>query len=586
MHQLPSITKTIRLLDGISASLPDGGSASNQPGSSALQRRLLNACTTLLLLSPAPSSGKETNELLNVILGRVEDPRPKVRKAAWGSLVEICMVLSEDNIHETTDEGQATKFRQHLMTQRKGLVNKIWTFCHNVLTSKKKRKLDTMELVHVLTFLENAVPYCESETCVKFGEVCLTLLASSDGNADMVRQSLSTSLSCLEVPQQSPEGEVTMAKFASRALAFLLQHRPNADSAVLVYARCLLSCMGHMAGNTHQQEGVVGVESKLLAFKLLPQVMKSMLHLCDTSGEGIAESCGAEFNQLLSRIMTIIVSAAYGKVGHEQLSRVATETIPQCIPVVQEALHIQYRNGWGSILPGGYATFTISLAVALLEWDSKDKEEEERNLRSHVKSMVLALLRLRQDVEKDGTARNAVEYATSTIVRGMGVELFMALVDFVDEDSDAGQNNSTVLSCTTGGGIRDDRAWLLPLLKQSAPLLASESTMELPVFTESCTTKTHLSFFQGRVLNLARRCDAASADGHRTAAEASIQKSRVVELWALLPAFCLHPMDMKENFAALAKTMMKALGDNSRYPKLIVSLCNLFQSYQLYIDCF
>ena len=253
------------------------------------------------------------------------------------------MVASEDNIHETMDEGQATKFRQHLMIQRKGLVNKIWTFCHNVLTSKKKRKLDTMELVHVLTFLENAVPYCESETCVKFGEVCLTLLASSGGNADMVRQSLSTLLSCLEVPQQSPEGEVTMTKFASRALAFLLQHRPNADSAVLVYARCLLTCMGHMAENTHQQEGGGGgVESKLLAFKLLPQVMKSMLHLCDTSGEGIAESCGAEFNQLLSRIMTILVSAAYGKVGHEQLSRVATETIPQYIPVMQETGNVAY----------------------------------------------------------------------------------------------------------------------------------------------------------------------------------------------------------------------------------------------------
>ena len=110
--------------------------------------------------------------------------------------------------------------------------------------------------------------------------------------------------------------------------------------------------------------------------------------------------------------------------------------------------------------------------------------------------------------------------------------------------------------------------------------------MELPVFTESCTTKTHLSFFQGRVLNLARRCDAASADGHRTTAEASIQKLRVVELWALLPAFCLHPMDMKENFAALAKTMMKALGDNSRYPKLIVSLCHLFTKLSTIIDCF
>eukprot|EP00956_Cyclotella_meneghiniana_P023373 scaffold45452_cov30-Cyclotella_meneghiniana.AAC.1 len=88
--------------------------------------------------------------------------------------------------------------------------------------------------------------------------------------------------------------------------------------------------------------------------------------------------------------MTILVSAAYdGKedVQHEQLSRVAMETVPQCIPVVQEALHIQYRNVWGSILSGGYATFTTSLAVALLEWDNKEEEDEETKLRSYVKSM-------------------------------------------------------------------------------------------------------------------------------------------------------------------------------------------------------
>eukprot|EP00956_Cyclotella_meneghiniana_P043545 scaffold275341_cov129-Cyclotella_meneghiniana.AAC.1 len=154
----------------------------------------------------------------------------------------------------TATTAAAKKFRQHIMMQRKGLVRKIWTFCHTVLTSKKKKRSDT-ESIHVLTFLENAVPYCENETCLKFAEVCLTLLASTGViTADMVRQSLSTLLSCLEVPQRSPEGG----------------HRPNADSAILVYARCLLTCMGHMAGqNSTQQQGGV-FESKLLAFKLLP----------------------------------------------------------------------------------------------------------------------------------------------------------------------------------------------------------------------------------------------------------------------------------------------------------------------------
>lgn len=153
----------------------------------------------------------------------------------------------------------------------------------------------------------------------------------------------------------------------------------------------------------------------------------------------------------------------------------------------------------------------------------------------------------------------------------MGIELFLSLVDFVDEDdlADVKQRKHESLSTTTGGGIRDDRAWLLPLLKQSAPSTSDITSAE--IITLSATSKSHLSFFQGRVLNLARRCDAASADGHRTAVEASIQKSRVIELWALFPAFCIHPLDMNANLAALAKTVVKALGDHSRYPKLIVS---------------
>jgi ribosomal RNA-processing protein 12 len=89
---------------------------------------------------------------------------------------------------------------------------------------------------------------------------------------------------------------------------------------------------------------------------------------------------------------------------------------------------------------------------------------------------------------------------------------------------------------------------------------------------DDCTAlKTHLSFFQGYVLNLARKCDAATADGHRTAAEISIQKARVVELWSLFPSFCVYPIDMKENFESASKTVLKAIGDYVRYPALIVS---------------
>jgi ribosomal RNA-processing protein 12 len=241
---------------------------------------------------------------------------------------------------------------------------------------------------------------------------------------------------------------------------------------------------------------------------------------------------------------------------------------------LQQALQIKYRAAWGSILSGGYATFVATLANCLLENNGAtssggdDSSDLEGKLQSWIKTLISSLLRLHGDIEKDNTSRTAVEYAVSTVVRGVGVELFLSVVDFVDDDIDNESGAKKKSPSTTGGGIRDDRAWLLPLMKQSSSGTALPSSSH-----GALTSKTHLSFYQGRVLNLARRCDAASADGHRTAAEISIQKSRVIELWSLFPSFCVHPLDMKENFSTVAKTVVKALGDHGRYPKLIPIVC-------------
>jgi ribosomal RNA-processing protein 12 len=256
------------------------------------------------------------------------------------------------------------------------------------------------------------------------------------------------------------------------------------------------------------------------------------------------------------------------------LHRLSLETLPLCIPIVKRALQIQCRSSWGSILSGGYAKFTLTLARHLLEatpMPSSDAEFRDQ-VSSWVRTLVLSLLRLHDDVAKGGgAARTAVEYATSTIIHGMGVESFLGVVDFVDEDGDGGgvvtkKKSLSSSSTTTGGGIREDRAWLLPLMKQSAAGTGSRNAA-----ADDITSRTHLSFFQGNVLNLARKCDAASADGHRTAAESSIQKARVVELWSLFPMFCVYPLDVKENFGSVAKIVVKALGDHGRYPKLVVS---------------
>eukprot|EP00571_Detonula_confervacea_P014457 CAMPEP_0172305402 /NCGR_PEP_ID=MMETSP1058-20130122/6707_1 /TAXON_ID=83371 /ORGANISM="Detonula confervacea, Strain CCMP 353" /LENGTH=1524 /DNA_ID=CAMNT_0013016997 /DNA_START=113 /DNA_END=4687 /DNA_ORIENTATION=+ len=640
-HQFGTLSRMLRMFVALGYALPgvvsgaaDGrkkkGKQQQQQqqgtGANALLRQLLKVSTTLLLVAP-PSMSSSTKEkelarlLHSTIVPMFHDVRPKVRKAAWGCGMEIVVVAcasassSFNNVSDMSDDGKQNDIVKKVQNQRKTIADFLWEYCHAITSNYSPGSKETSsKLIHVLRFLSSALPFADDVRIrIRFGEGCLKLMNGGDAAAEgggkknkskgevsmeVIKETLLTLLSCLEMTEQEQQeledsivGTTTataseeMPKFAARSLAFLLQHRPNSANssyngdANVVYGRCLLACMERMLG---KDNSIVGQDdnvpaSKLLAMKLLPNVLTSMLHLCDApaaEGDGNdthSETCGSEFNQFVSRMIPIVVSYLDGNTTNAKLHRVALEILPQCISIVQQSLQIQYRSAWGSILSGGYATFTSTLANCLLQKKQssaaggEDDSELESKLLSWVKTCVLSLLRLHDDVTKDGVARTAVEYATSTIIRGMGVELFLTVVEFVDEDDSSGKKN---LSSSTGGGIRDDRAWLLPLMKQSAATTTSSST------AAGVTSKTHLAFFQGHVLSLARKCDAASADGHRTAAEISIQKSRVVELWSLFPAFfCVYPLDMKENFGMVAKTVVKALGDHERYPKLIPIIC-------------
>jgi len=626
-------------------------SSSGVTGSNALLRQLLKVSTTLLLVAP-PSTvpEKDLAKLLhNTIVPMFHDVRPKVRKAAWGCGMEIVMVASSssNNTSEGNTSNNSSEIVKRYQQHRKNIADFLWEYCHAVITGYSPTSSSSSETsgkaMHVLRFLNASLAHADDARIrIRFGEDCLALLGQDDDDkskskkkkggggvsVEVVKETLATLLSCVEMTEREQEtmedsllgggssstmtaaaamgGAQEMPKFAARSLAFLLQHRPNAamannhaggEDVNVVYARCLSACMERMMGKATNGEEEDVPPPKLLAFKLLPNVITSMLHLCeataaspdDGGGRGNnninnnnhAESCGSEFNRFLSRTIPIVASylGATTKANNAKLHRVALEILPQCIPILsQQAVNIKYRNAWGSILSGGYATLTSSLAACLLNERGSEEEEKEdlseliQKLESWIKSLVTSLLRLHDDVKKDNTARTAVEYAMSTIIRGMGVELFLSVVEFVNDDADdedgtrKANNNNT----TTGGGIRDDRAWLLPLMKQSAATTTATAGTGIDV---AVTSRTRMSFFQGRVLTLARKCDAASADGHRTAAEVSIQKARVVELWSLFPAFCVCPMDVKENFGTVAKTVVKALGDHGRYPKLIPIIC-------------
>jgi hypothetical protein len=630
-------------------------------GANALLRQVLKVSTTLLLIAPpvgtasGGTSEKDLARLLHsTIVPMFHDLRPKVRKAAWGSAMEIIVVASSSSSSSASsctslvggdddaDTNGVIVVARRIQRQRRVVADFLWEYCHAVVSKYsssggggggKSSKEISSKVIHVLRFLSSSLPYADdSRIRVRFGEICQSTLAEvggGGGSLEVVKEIIMVLLSCLETSereQESHEDDTAAAKggdgetsnFASRCLAFLLQHRPSGandpgshdgvDDVNAVYGRCLLACVERMLGRTANDDGGGHRDdvpaSILLAMKLIPNVLTSMLNICEAScgsaksnGRGTGgngdgsdhyDSSGSAFNRFVSQVIPIVVSYLDRRnTNNVKLHRVSLETLPLCIPIIQRALQIQYRSAWGSILTGGYATFTLTLARHLLERRltpssssgtasnvNDDDPELNDQLFSWLRALVLSLLRLHDDVAKGGgAARTAVEYATSTIIRGMGVELFIGLVDFVDEDGDGGGTKKEALSSssTTGGGIRDDRAWLLPLMKQSVAVNGSSS-----VTTNDITSKTHLSFFQGNVLNLARKCDAASADGHRTVAEASIQKARVVELWSLLPIFCVYPLDVKENFGSVAKTMVKALGDHGRYPKLIVSIvCRL-----------
>jgi len=597
-------------------------------GPNALLRQVMRTSVAALAASSALEGVRE-KDLARLLHGTLvpvlHDGRPKVRKAAMGCAVEIVLLANaKEAVREEEEEmseeerQQRSQWRRRRQQGRRAVADFLWEYSHAVLTKAAsnddddKAGVDGAKVIHILRFLSSALPHADdSRIRVRFGEKCLELATTvgivggdaadengGAGGAELAREALAALLVCIEPGEREQEADdedermassggfdEETSKFAARALTSLLQHRPGATASATavdlpaVHARCLFACTERMilpAG---------GASSKLLAMKLLPNVISSLLRSCDggagEAGASSAEACASEFNRFSSRILPAVTSClvANDEDGDDAktLRRIAVSCVGSCVPVMEGALQIGHRSAWGSILPGGYAAFLAALASASLALRGGGDADLESSTHTWMKTLVSSLLRLREDVEKDGTARSAVEYAASAVARGVGLELFLTLVDFVDDDDTGVKRAKTIAGSTTGGGIRDDRAWLLPIMKHSFSVTASHSSAYIctgaGAASTSTPTSTRLSYFQGRVLQLARRCDAASASGQRTAAEESIQKSRAIEVWSLFPSFCVCPEDMKESFAALAKTLARALGDHGRYPKLVPIIC-------------
>jgi ribosomal RNA-processing protein 12 len=164
-----------------------------------------------------------------------------------------------------------------------------------------------------------------------------------------------------------------------------------------------------------------------------------------------------------------------------------------------------------------------------------------------VKPLIGGLIQLHADVDNKNS-KQIIENSVGIVVNGTGAEIFMGLINLSEGSKDSNKLH---------GPVSNDLAWVLNVIKSS-------------VSADSSPYRPRLAFFQSHILGLARNCDAASASDNLTAVEASIQRSRVIDLWSLFPSFCVHPMDIETTFPALAQTMVRAMGDK-RYPELLVS---------------
>jgi ribosomal RNA-processing protein 12 len=160
---------------------------------------------------------------------------------------------------------------------------------------------------------------------------------------------------------------------------------------------------------------------------------------------------------------------------------------------------------------------------------------------------VQGLVQLYADVD-DKNSKQVIEDSVGIVVKGVGAEIFMGLVNLSE-----GSNDANIIH----GAVSNDLAWILNVIKSS-------------ISADSNPYRPRLAFFQSHVLGLARKCDAASSSDNLTAVEASIQRTRVIDLWSLFPSFCAHPLDVETTFPALAQTLVRAMSDK-RYPELLVS---------------
>jgi ribosomal RNA-processing protein 12 len=564
VHQFTTLSRALR---GVVASIPSSTGQDQSRisiGWNSLLRQCIRTASTaingIVVINNATKMEKEVLKCFHAtILQHFDDPRAKVRRQAHACALELLQVSKS-----LQGDGMCSLIPSHMVEYTQQILS---AFLKQDSKGKKKendfsKKEKIAGLLHLLSFLESALPLIETRGRLALAKDLMRLFEHSIGtDMDDSHNNVMVANGILSVLLQifdSTNREVIYAEentgdedaFCAQALAMLLQSNAkfinctnNSNEGVgscrTYYARCIVAASLRMLSenNNEAQKEVM----KRLVPKLLPLSITATVSCVgdDSSVDEAVQSICAELGRLIrSQQMQLLI-------GNEAADE--EDCIETCIASMQKVLHFRFRTNWFGLMP-----CLASLATALVQGmipSSGANEVVMSKMMTRVKPLVCGLVQLHVDVD-DKASKQVIENAVGGVVEGIGIEFFLEIVDL---------GVSTKGSNTVPGAVSNERAWILDVIKSSLP-------------RGSSPYRPRLAFFQSHVLELARKCDAASAADNITALEASIQKSRVVDLWSLFPSFCVNTSDIELTFPSLAQTLVRAMSDK-RYPQLMSILC-------------
>jgi ribosomal RNA-processing protein 12 len=524
---LPLTSRVLRAIVASSQAIGAKGPMETKDELGGVNAVLRGACrATLQVLKhlEAKADHNAVKQLFNETLVTLfQDKRPKVRKAAYNGTLELLMVEEPMQCHPSIRRA-ATSYSHALLAAAK----------------REKHNESLGDVLHLLGFLEQGVLFLDYS---KLGDDLMQLLAKliqvdeSSVASDFVTMSkvkdetpkmltvaalLSVVTSVLE--DASAERAEKLHAFAPRVLASLLQASPElvfrngiAEFEMLQKARTLYGLA--VVASCHR----VLVSDPEMACRLLPLSVQAIVKLSKPSDEdmedpSVAETLMVELTQLFRMRLPSFMDTNAANVD---------ACLDSALKAMGKVLvDLDYRP-----------TFSASLqAVVVLVQFACPK----LNVQNYVKS----LLELRNQIKPSGSSsQRAVEEAFSSLVQAVGMETCWKWLDLQSTASD-------------GTGISVDQAWILPVLKSSMQIAQSQTS--------------RLAFFQQEILAIARVCDRLAATAN--AEKKNFHHARVVDLWSLLPCFCLRPSDVESSLPALTTTLCRAIEDN-RYPQLVAIIC-------------